>query len=78
MVDQLVVHDVDPRVLRSIFPAPGRNDPCHCGSGEKYKRCCMEADQEDCRTVNEMMKEAVALAATLPRSPLYPEFNPLP
>jgi len=19
---------------------PGRNDPCHCGSGEKYKRCC--------------------------------------
>ena len=19
---------------------PGRNDPCHCGSGEKFKRCC--------------------------------------
>lgn len=19
----------------------GRNDPCHCGSGEKYKKCCM-------------------------------------
>ncbi|WP_416337317.1 SEC-C metal-binding domain-containing protein [Galbibacter sp. EGI 63066] len=19
----------------------GRNDPCHCGSGKKYKRCCM-------------------------------------
>lgn len=19
---------------------PGRNDPCHCGSGVKYKRCC--------------------------------------
>lgn len=19
----------------------GRNDPCPCGSGEKYKRCCM-------------------------------------
>lgn len=19
---------------------PGRNDPCHCGSGRKYKRCC--------------------------------------
>ena len=18
----------------------GRNDPCHCGSGKKYKRCC--------------------------------------
>jgi len=20
---------------------PGRNDPCPCGSGKKYKRCCM-------------------------------------
>jgi len=19
---------------------PGRNDPCPCGSGKKYKRCC--------------------------------------
>jgi uncharacterized protein len=18
---------------------PGRNDPCHCGSGKKYKKC---------------------------------------
>ena len=23
----------------------GRNDPCHCGSGQKYKRCCLEKDQ---------------------------------
>ena len=21
-------------------PAPGRNDPCPCGSGKKYKHCC--------------------------------------
>ena len=21
-------------------PATGRNDPCPCGSGRKYKRCC--------------------------------------
>lgn len=20
----------------------GRNDPCECGSGKKYKRCCLE------------------------------------
>jgi len=24
--------------------APGRNDPCHCGSGKKYKQCCLEKD----------------------------------
>jgi uncharacterized protein len=23
---------------------PGRNDPCPCGSGHKYKRCCGKAD----------------------------------
>jgi hypothetical protein len=22
----------------------GRNDPCHCGSGKKYKRCCLDQD----------------------------------
>ncbi|MCK6263290.1 SEC-C domain-containing protein [Vibrio sp. ZSDE26] len=21
---------------------PGRNEPCPCGSGKKYKRCCNE------------------------------------
>jgi hypothetical protein len=24
----------------------GRNDPCHCGSGKKYKKCCLEKDEE--------------------------------
>lgn len=23
------------------LPTPGRNDPCSCGSGHKYKRCCL-------------------------------------
>jgi hypothetical protein len=23
---------------------PGRNDPCPCGSGKKYKHCCLERD----------------------------------
>lgn len=23
----------------------GRNEPCHCGSGKKYKRCCAAADE---------------------------------
>ena len=28
----------------------GRNDPCHCGSGKKYKRCCQEKDETAERT----------------------------
>lgn len=27
----------------------GRNDPCHCGSGKKYKKCCLRADEEAAR-----------------------------
>jgi hypothetical protein len=25
--------------------SPGRNDPCPCRSGKKYKKCCEEKDQ---------------------------------
>ena len=24
----------------------GRNDPCHCGSGKKYKKCCLQKDSQ--------------------------------
>jgi len=24
-----------------------RNDPCPCGSGRKYKHCCMKSDRSD-------------------------------
>ena len=24
---------------------PGRNDPCPCGSGNKYKKCCLTKDE---------------------------------
>ena len=27
-------------------PKVGRNDPCPCGSGKKYKNCCMKKDME--------------------------------
>jgi hypothetical protein len=29
---------------------PGRNDPCHCGSGRKYKQCCLDKDEAKVRT----------------------------
>ncbi len=28
---------------------PGRNEPCHCGSGKKYKHCCLAKDEEEDR-----------------------------
>jgi tetratricopeptide (TPR) repeat protein len=29
----------------STVPKAGRNDPCPCGSGKKYKHCCLEKDR---------------------------------
>jgi hypothetical protein len=34
----------------------GRNDPCHCGSGKKYKQCHLAAD--DARSREERAKAA--------------------
>ena len=28
----------------------GRNDPCHCGSGKKYKNCCLKKDNSSMKS----------------------------
>jgi SEC-C motif-containing protein len=30
-----------PAPFKATVPKPGRNDPCPCGSGKKYKHCCL-------------------------------------
>jgi hypothetical protein len=30
-------------------PELGRNEPCHCGSGKKYKQCCLGKDEAAAR-----------------------------
>jgi preprotein translocase subunit SecA len=32
--------DHKPEPVRNRAPRVGRNDPCPCGSGKKYKQCC--------------------------------------
>ena len=34
-----------PQTIRRTQPKVGRNDPCPCGSGKKYKNCCGRAKQ---------------------------------
>jgi hypothetical protein len=51
LVDQLVMHRV------------GRNEPCPCGSGKKYKKCCLAQHQEARKAVPpERLKEMEELA----------------
>jgi hypothetical protein len=33
--------------IRRDKPAVGRNAPCPCGSGRKYKKCCLAKDKRD-------------------------------
>ena len=32
--------DIVPKTIFRTGPKIGRNDPCPCGSGKKYKHCC--------------------------------------
>jgi hypothetical protein len=38
----------------------GRNDPCHCGSGKKYKRCRLEDDPQNDREARTAFTAALA------------------
>ena len=31
---------LSPPVPLTVAPKTGRNDPCPCGSGKKFKKCC--------------------------------------
>ena len=38
----------------------GRNDPCHCGSGKKYKQCHLEKDEAKERAARAKAAEKAA------------------
>jgi len=41
--DEMKSDELFPRkveTFRRDVPKVGRNEPCHCGSGKKYKKCC--------------------------------------
>jgi hypothetical protein len=42
---------------------PGRNDPCHCGSGRKYKNCHLDRDEAAAREARAKAAEAAAAEA---------------
>jgi uncharacterized protein YecA (UPF0149 family) len=40
--DQIVTRMKDGTTHIKRVPLPGRNEPCFCGSGKKYKHCCLK------------------------------------
>ena len=56
---------IDEEVADFVFRTPGRNEPCHCGSGTKYKKCHLDADQAAWRAVAARSRQADAALAVL-------------
>jgi hypothetical protein len=44
------------------MPRPGRNDPCPCGSGKKFKQCCSSKQHRPSRALVAMLIAGVILA----------------
>jgi hypothetical protein len=44
----------------------GRNDPCHCGSGKKYKACHLSKDEDVAREARAKEQATQAAAAPAP------------
>ena len=49
--------------MDSATPVVGRNEPCPCGSGRKYKQCCLSQDETKARQARAKVAEKEAKAA---------------
>ena len=53
-------------MVSEVMAKIGRNDPCHCGSGLKYKRCCLpREDAAAARAVARAREAAPSLAPSV-------------
>jgi SEC-C motif-containing protein len=57
---------------------PGRNDSCPCGSGRKYKQCCLDKDEAKLREARAKVVDAAPVpaeegAAATPAAPSAPK-----
>ena len=51
--------------IRRTTPRVGRNEPCPCGSGKKYKKCCLGSEQNRSPVAGSPPKEDSLLEAAL-------------
>jgi hypothetical protein len=57
----------------------GRNDPCPCGSGKKYKKCCEAADQQKARAeLDQQQQQQTEGSADTPGNKPEPAPAPAP
>ncbi len=66
---------------RTTVARLGRNEPCHCGSGRKYKQCCLDKDESKARVayakaIAEAPEPSPDAVAALPRAPKHQTEQP--
>lgn len=54
---------------------PGRNEPCRCGSGKKYKHCCLEKDDTKAAAARAKAAKAEAEAPPVTAEAVVPTSN---
>ena len=68
--------EVSMKKVNPLKALPDRNEGCPCGSGKKYKRCCLEKDQTSASEILDTITQLPNLAArstiVRERVPLYP------
>ncbi|WP_275540783.1 SEC-C metal-binding domain-containing protein [Aliidiomarina iranensis] len=43
----------------------GRNDPCSCGSGKKFKKCCMNSVGKQTNEIRDALEQTLAMNPNL-------------
>ncbi len=56
----------EPKLTAPPQPLPQRNDPCWCGSGQKYKKC---HEQQDLQALQQIRKKELEQQEKARRSP---------
>jgi len=51
--------------MNSTPKPPNRNDPCFCGSGLKYKKCCLNKIETKFQIIRRLRDEDEALGQRL-------------
>jgi hypothetical protein len=50
----------------------GRNEPCHCGSGKKYKQCHLAADEAKAREARKKAEDTAPAESPAPAAAAQP------
>lgn len=45
-IKEMLLPPTKQQMARRPYPKVGRNEPCPCGSGKKFKKCCLQRGEK--------------------------------